>query len=133
MINVQESVCRAERNSDRSRAHDPAADLLGNIKMYNRCPESRTTDNRAYGFTLIELLVVIGIIVLLVSIILPSFNKVRDQARTASCLNNLRQIGVAFESYRAANDGFMPPSYMSDLGVQVNAPYSRWVYKFGPL
>lgn len=97
------------------------------------CSLPRRPDNR-YGFTLVEMLVVIGIIILLISIILPSFNRVRDQARTAACLNNLRQIGAAFETYTTMNDGFMPPSYVGDLGTPVPlAKRSRWLYKLAPV
>jgi len=57
------------------------------------------------GFTLIELLVVIAIIALLMSILMPSLSKVREQARTIGCLGNLRQWGLTCTMYAEANSG----------------------------
>lgn len=57
------------------------------------------------GFTLIELLVVIAIIALLLSILMPSLNKIKISARRVICRTNLHQWGLAFNGYEAANDG----------------------------
>jgi prepilin-type N-terminal cleavage/methylation domain-containing protein/prepilin-type processing-associated H-X9-DG protein len=89
------------------------------------------------GVTLVELLVVIFIIGVLIAILLPAVQMVRESARKASCQNNLRQIGIALHSHESTH-GFMPSAGWGWLwagidqrGFGQNQP-GNWIYSLLP-
>ena len=91
------------------------------------------------GFTLIELLVVIAIIAVLMAVLMPALNRAREQGKRASCMNNLKQLQLAWDMYADDNDEkiiFAMTNQNAEqnptFGGSSARPQKCWVYYINP-
>lgn len=82
---------------------------------------TKQVSTRKTEFTLIELLIVIAIIAILAGMLLPALSRARDTAKSISCVNNIKQLGISMNSYVNDNDSYLPPSIITYSG-------SNWIW-----
>lgn len=84
------------------------------------------------GFTLVELLVVIAIIGILIAILLPAVQSAREAARRSTCVNNLKQIGLALHNYAQNHGGILPPGGITNGPCCTTPSGTNWAIECLP-
>src|ERR1700722_10783467 len=110
----------------KTMAIDDLVDILYNVSLSLRADLGLFIMRNAQtsrAFTLIELLVVIAIIAILAAILFPVFAQARDKARAATCMSNLKQIGLAYMQYTEDYDEVTPDCIYDSGRTIFNSTY----------
>lgn len=103
------------------------------MRLLNVKPQRNTMQRSVIGgkvqaaFTLIELLVVISIVSLLISILLPALRAAREQAKTMTCMSQMRQAGLCFTMYQTSYKEFFPPYWFAAPTAQNASGRLYWM------